>query len=112
MRADLPKHNLDTVITLPSAGPSVLACGAWLKNTVCVTRGNEAHVSQLIGDLDSAEARTMLDDTVTRLCKELGVQPEIVAHDLHPDFYSTQFALAYAAQHCLPVIAVQHHHAH
>ncbi|MDP1636232.1 MAG: carbamoyltransferase HypF [Gallionellaceae bacterium] len=100
------------IIALPDAGPSVLACGAWLKNTVCVTRGNEAHVSQLIGDLDSAEARQMLDATVARLCNELDVQPEIVAHDLHPDFYSTQFAQTYAAQRDLPVVAVQHHHAH
>ncbi len=102
----------DTAIELPSAGPSILACGAWLKNTVCVTRGSKAHVSQLIGDLDSAEARQLLDDTVARLCDELNVQPEIVAHDLHPDFYSTQFAQSYAAQRGLPVIAVQHHHAH
>ncbi|MBI5626654.1 MAG: carbamoyltransferase HypF, partial [Nitrosomonadales bacterium] len=80
----LPKHYPDTVIVLPCIGPSVLACGAWLKNTVCVTRGNEAHVSQLIGDLDSAAARQMLDDTVVRLCNSLDVQPEIVAHDLHP----------------------------
>ena len=103
---------MDKTIALPFAGPAVLACGAWLKNTVCVTRGNEAHVSQLIGDLDSAEARQMLDDTVARLCDSLDVQPEIVAHDLHPDFYSTQFAQNFAAQRGLPVIAVQHHHAH
>ncbi|MDD5300755.1 MAG: carbamoyltransferase HypF [Gallionella sp.] len=103
---------MDKTIALPFAGPSILACGAWLKNTVCVTRGNEAHVSQLIGDLDSAEARQMLDDTVARLCHELDVQPEIVAHDLHPDFYSTQFAQSYAAQRDLPLVAVPHHHAH
>ena len=108
----LSKHRPDTVIVLPCAGPTVLACGAWIKNTVCVTRGNEAHVSQLIGDLDSAEARQMLDDSVARLCKKLNVQPEIVAHDLHPDFYSTQFAQTYAAQRGLPVVPVQHHHAH
>jgi len=100
------------MIALPFSGPSILACGAWLKNTVCVTRGSEAHVSQLIGDLDSAEARQMLGDTVARLCNSLDVQPEIVAHDLHPDFYSTQFAQAYAIQRGLPVVAVQHHHAH
>jgi hydrogenase maturation protein HypF len=103
---------LDKTIALPFSGPSILACGAWLKNSVCVTRGNEAHVSQLIGDLDSSEARQMLDDTVARLCGELDVQPEIVVHDLHPDFYSTRFAQNFAAQHDLPVIAVQHHHAH
>jgi len=109
----LPKKALDTiVVTLPVAGPPILACGAWLKNTVCVTRGNEAHVSQLIGDLGTAEARQMLVDTVARLCSELDVRPEIVAHDLHPDFYCTQFAQAYAARHSIPSIGVQHHHAH
>ena len=105
-------HHADTIIRLPSAGPSVLACGAWLKNTICVTRGNEAHVSQLIGDLDSAGARLMLEQSVARLCAELEVQPEVVAHDLHPDFYSTQFAQSYAAQRGLAIVAVQHHHAH
>lgn len=105
-------RHLDKCIALPFSGPSILACGAWLKNTVCVTCGSEAHVSQLIGDLDSAEARQALDDTVARLCHELDVQPKIVAHDLHPDFYSSQFAHVYAAQRGLPVVAVQHHHAH
>ena len=86
-------------IVLPCTGPSVLACGAWLKNTICVTRGNEAFVSQHIGDLDHAGARQMLEDTVAHFCHILDVQPQAVAHDLHPDFYSTQFAQAYAAQH-------------
>lgn len=99
-------------ITLPFSGPSILACGAWLKNTVCLTRGNEAFVSQHIGDLDHAGARQMLDETVAYLCDILDVQPQAVVHDLHPDFYSSQFAQAYAAQHKLPLIAVQHHHAH
>lgn len=97
---------------LPFSGPSVLACGAWLKNTVCVTHGNKAFVSPLIGDLDNAKARYKLDMTVTKLCQQFGIQPDAVAHDLHPDFYSTQFALGYAAHHHVPAIAVQHHHAH
>jgi hydrogenase maturation protein HypF len=112
MRGKLRKYSAGTVIALPCGGPSVLACGAWLKNTVCVTNGNEAYVSQLIGDLDSAEARQTLDETVARLCREFDARPEIVAHDLHPDFYSTQFAQSYAAQRGLPIVAVQHHHAH
>ena len=99
-------------IKLPSYTPSVLACGAWLKNTVCITRGDDAHISPLIGDLGTAEARLLLEQSVARLCAELEVQPAIVAHDLHPDFYSTQFAQTYAAQHEIPIIAVQHHHAH
>jgi hydrogenase maturation protein HypF len=99
-------------ILLPYAVPSVLACGGWLKNTVCITRGNEAFVSQHIGDLDCAGARAMLDATVAHLCDIYDVQPEIVAHDMHPDFYSSEFALDYAAERGLPVLAVQHHHAH
>lgn len=99
-------------IKLPFTGPSILACGAWMKNTVCLTRGNEAFVSQHIGDLDHAGTRQMLDETVAYLSDILDVQAQAVAHDLHPDFYSTQFAQAYAAQRNLPLIAVQHHHAH
>lgn len=99
-------------ITLPMAGPSVLACGAWLKNTICRTQDNQAYLSPLIGDLDSAEARQKLDDMVEHMSEKLNCKPEIVAHDLHPDFYSTQFAIHYANTHNLPLVAVQHHHAH
>ena len=99
-------------ILLPYSGPSILACGAGLKNTICLTRGNEAFVSQHIGDLDHAGARRMLNEIVDHLCHILDIQPQVVAHDFHPDFYSTQFAQAYATQHRLPVYAVQHHHAH
>ncbi|MCL2724927.1 MAG: carbamoyltransferase HypF [Polyangiaceae bacterium] len=99
-------------IALPFAGPSVLACGGFLKNTICLTRGDEAFVSQHIGDLDHAGARHMLDETVDYLCDVLDVRPQAVAHDVHPDFYSTQFAQRYAAEHDLPALAVQHHHAH
>jgi hydrogenase maturation protein HypF len=99
-------------IVLASSGPSVLACGAWMKNTVCLTRDNEAFVSQHIGDLDNAGTRHMLEETVAYLSDILDVQPQAVAHDLHPDFYSTQFAQSYAAERGLPLFAVQHHHAH
>lgn len=102
----------DTVIPLASDGPAVLACGAWLKNTVCLTQGNRAYVSPPIGDLATIDARNRLDRTVQRLCQDYSVKPEIVAHDLHPDFYSTQFAQSFAGQHRIPVLAVQHHHAH
>jgi len=54
----------------------------------------------------------MLEDTAAHLCDIFDIQPEAVAHDLHPDFFSSQFALSFAAQRGLPVIAVQHHHAH
>ncbi|SDY05291.1 carbamoyltransferase HypF [Nitrosomonas halophila] len=99
-------------IELPFDAPATLACGAWLKNTVCLISGRTAYVSPLLGDLDSADACQAYTDTITRLIATVGTRPECIAHDLHPDFYSTQFAHYYANQHNLPVIAVQHHHAH
>lgn len=99
-------------IKLPYPGPSVLAVGGWLKNTVCVTRGNEAFVSQHIGDLDNAATCSFLEETVAHLLSVLQVRPERVAHDLHPDFQSTRFATEFAHHRGIPAIAVQHHHAH
>ena len=99
-------------IRLPHSGPSVLAFGAHLKNTICVTRGDQAFASPHIGDLDNAATCDFLDETVQRMLRLLEVTPEIVAHDLHPDYHSTRAALAFAARHGLPTLAVQHHHAH
>lgn len=102
----------DTLIPLAINGPAVLACGAWLKNTICLAQGNKAYISPLIGDLSTADARHQLDKTVQRMCQDYSIQPTIVTHDLHPDFYSTQFAQTYAEQQHIPTLAVQHHHAH
>ena len=102
-------------IQLARAGPSVLATGAGLKNTVCITRGDQAFLSAHIGSLDNAASCEALTEAVTHLCGVLDVQPQGVAHDLHPDFFSTRFALDFAAARGLPaqaVHAVQHHHAH
>ena len=99
-------------IKLPYAGPPTLAVGGWFKNTVCVTRGNEAFVSQHIGDLDNAAACAFFEETVEHLLDVLQIKPERVAHDLHPDFHSTRFAADFARMRGLPAIGVQHHHAH
>jgi len=99
-------------IRLPRGGPSVLAFGAHLKNTVCITRDAEAFVSAHIGDLETAETCSFLDETVSRLLDLLDVRPEVVAHDLHPDTYSTRAASEFAARLGLPLVPVQHHHAH
>ncbi|MDD5031132.1 MAG: carbamoyltransferase HypF [Rhodoferax sp.] len=101
-----------TAITLAQAGPSVLALGSHLKNTVCVTRGNQAFLSPHVGSLDNAASCEFLDETVQRMLTLLDVRPDIIAHDLHPDDYSTRAALALAQHLNLPTQAVQHHHAH
>jgi hydrogenase maturation protein HypF len=87
----------------------VLACGAHLKNTFCLVRGDEAWLGPHIGDLDNLEATRAFEEQVERLQRFLDVRPEVIAHDLHPDYASTRYALARpeAAK-----VAVQHHHAH
>ena len=99
-------------IKLPQTGPSVLAVGGWFKNTICITRGDEAFVSQHIGDLDNAAACGFFEESVAHLLHILDVAPEIVAHDLHPDFHSTRFAVDYGREYGIPALGIQHHHAH
>jgi len=99
-------------VSLNAGGLAVLACGGWFKNTVCIVRGNEAFVSQHIGDLGNAATCGFFEETIAHLLGILDVRPEVVAHDLHPDFFSTRFAAAFAARAGLPCVAVQHHHAH
>jgi len=99
-------------IKLATDGAPVLAVGGYLKNTVCVTRGAEAFLSQHIGSLDNAATCVALEDAVDHLLDVLAIEPEAVAHDLHPDFHSTRFAARFAAQRGLPLVGVQHHHAH
>lgn len=97
-----------SAVRLPRAGPAVLALGAHQKVTACVTRGPEAFVSQHVGDLDDAATYRFLEETVGHLTRTLEVEPEVIAHDLHPDFLSTRLAQSLGR----PTVAVQHHHAH
>lgn len=88
--------------------PRVLAVGGHLKNTVALTIGRQAIVSQHIGDLDTLETRRAFEQTVERLCRLYRFTPELIACDAHPDYYSTRWALRQGA----PVAKVQHHEAH
>ena len=99
-------------IRLPRPGPSVLAFGGGYKNTICLTRGDEAFVSAHVGDLDNAAACAFLDETVARLLELTQIEPEAVAGDLHPDLHASRAAAAFAADRGLPLVGVQHHHAH
>jgi hydrogenase maturation protein HypF len=91
------------------AGRHVLGCGAELKSTFCLARGRRAWVSHHIGDLKNAETLGSFTSGITHFERLFAVGPEIVAHDLHPDYLSTTYGLAReGAEH----VAVQHHHAH
>lgn len=95
-------------IDLGQDGPVVLAVGAHLKATVCITRGREAFLSQHVGDLGSAQTLRSYFETARGMLAMLDILPELVACDLHPDYSSTAFAEATG----FPLLRVQHHVAH
>jgi hydrogenase maturation protein HypF len=87
----------------------VLAVGAELKNTFCLTRGRHAILSQHIGDLENYETLCFFEETLEKMKHLFKVSPKAIAHDLHPDYRSTRMALASGIDRRF---AVQHHHAH
>ena len=89
--------------------PAILALGGELKGTICLTKENRAFVGQHLGDLENLETLEFLEQTLHHLRHILEVSPRLLVHDLHPDYLTTQLALA---QDELPTLAVQHHHAH
>jgi hydrogenase maturation protein HypF len=96
------------VIPLIEDTPPILALGAQLKNTICVTRGREAFLSPHLGNMDNPAGIDFLHTTIQQLLAYTQVTPEYVAHDLHPDFYTSQLATEFAQPH----FPIQHHHAH
>jgi hydrogenase maturation protein HypF len=96
-------------IFLDQTVPAILACGAELKNTICLTKGEKAFLSQHIGDLENMVTLDFFKLTVEHLERILEIQPDIIACDMHPDYLSTRYA---KEQTKIPVIEVQHHHAH
>ena len=93
-------------------GPDVLAWGPYLKTTACVTRGQEAFLTEHIGDTDNAAACDALVTSADHFLDILEVAPEAVACDAHPDFFSTHKAERTARSRAIPLFSVQHHHAH
>jgi hydrogenase maturation protein HypF len=96
-------------VFLKDAQPSVLAVGGELKNTICLTKGKHAFLSQHIGDLENAESYSFFNEAIEHLERILEIRPAIIAYDLHPDYFSTKWALQQSAAH---LVGVQHHHAH
>jgi hydrogenase maturation protein HypF len=90
-------------------GPSILAVGAELKNTICLLKSNRAFLSQHIGDLENLRANEFFTSSIEHLQKIFEIKPKAIVHDLHPGYFSTQWA---KEQKSIPLFGVQHHHAH
>jgi hydrogenase maturation protein HypF len=99
-------------IILPFTSRQVLACGAELKNTFCLTRDNHAFLSQHIGDMENEETLEHFENTVELYKRLFRVQPEVIACDLHPEYLPSKYAHTLSAETGLPLVPVQHHHAH
>ncbi len=100
------------VLPLPRKIPPTLAVGALLKNTFTLTRGEEAFVSQHLGDLEDLKTLEFFEAVFHHLAKLLDFEPEILVCDLHPEFMSTRLAEEWAKARGLPLLRVQHHVAH
>ncbi len=101
-------------IDLPFETPAVMACGAELKNTFCLTQGSHAFLSQHIGDLKNMETYRYYRQMMRHFQNLFRIEPGILAHDLHPQYLSSRYVQERIADegNSLKAVAVQHHHAH
>jgi hydrogenase maturation protein HypF len=96
-------------ISIDKPLPKILATGGGLKSIICLTKNNQAFLSQYIGDLNNFKTFTYFKNSIEHLKKIMDIEPEIIAHDMHPGYMSTDYALE---QENLKTYAIQHHHAH
>lgn len=99
-------------LLLASEVPSILATGAELKNSFCLTKKKYAFLSHHIGDLENYETLQSFEEGIAHYEKLFRIQPELIAADLHPDYLATRYAQSRADQQNLPLLKIQHHHAH
>jgi len=99
-------------IRLLSGVPEILACGAELKNTFCLSKSNYAFLSHHIGDLENYETLRAFENGIGHFQKLFRINPHLIASDLHPDYLSSKYASDRGEREGIPVICVQHHHAH
>lgn len=95
-------------IALPIDAPPLLAAGGHLKNVFTLARGKHAFQSQHIGDLENLTGLNFFEEALAHLRSVFDIYPEVIVHDLHPGYLSTEWAL----EQPQPKIAIQHHHAH
>lgn len=99
-------------VPLPFDAPPLLAVGGHLKNVFALARGPFAYQSQHLGDLENLTGLDFFRESLAHLTHTFEIEPQFVVHDLHPGYLSTSWAREWAAERNLPLIAVQHHHAH
>ncbi|MDP2157597.1 MAG: carbamoyltransferase HypF, partial [Nitrospirota bacterium] len=99
-------------IPLMTDGPDLLGCGADMKNTFTLLRGNYAIVSQHMGDMENYETVRFFEETFENLKAVYRAEPVAVVHDLHPGYFSANWAHAYGKKQDLKTIGIQHHYAH
>ncbi|GIH93548.1 carbamoyltransferase HypF [Planobispora siamensis] len=103
----------DPVELRRTAPRPILACGAELKSTFCLAEGDRAFVSHHIGDLENYETLRSFTEGVEHFSALFGIRPRVVAHDLHPEYLSTKYAVELAdTLEDAELVGVQHHHAH
>ncbi|HKN26141.1 MAG TPA: carbamoyltransferase HypF [Candidatus Acidoferrum sp.] len=98
-------------VPLEHESQPILAVGGELKNTICIVRSSEAFLGQHIGDLENLESYSFFEEAVQHLQRILEIHPKVIAYDLHPDYFSTKWALGQDSED-VRLIGVQHHHAH
>lgn len=99
-------------LRLPLEIESVLATGAELKNTFCLTRSNYAFLSHFIGDLENYETLQSFEEGIRHYERLFRITPQIIACDLHPNYLASRYARSRAQSENIPLVEVQHHHAH
>ena len=102
------RGHVPAALPLPDEAPPLVAAGAELKSTFCVARAREAFLSAHLGDLDSEPAYRAFRADLELYLSMLRLEPELVAHDLHPEYLATKWAL----EQDVELVGVQHHHAH
>ncbi len=99
-------------ISVPKTETMELAVGAELKNAFCLTKSNYGFVSHHIGDLKNYETFQSFRENISHYQNIFNISPQTIACDLHPDYLSTKFAKRFGRENGIPVVSVQHHHAH
>ena len=99
-------------IRLPFAAAPALAAGTHLKNTIDLSRDRYAFISHHIGDLENQETLAAFTKAIYHYQEIFRIQPQLIAADMHPDYLATRYAQERTSKEHLPLVLVQHHHAH